>query len=102
MHDESRIEIATYRLTEGTCDEDFLQVVDAVAADIENSGSDVGWRLYKGDDGVWVDIVTSQDWARTAEEFEKVLSLTNAQKMYAMIDKATQKYETLTLQRTYP
>jgi len=58
MHDESRIEIATYRLTEGTCNEDFQQVVDAVAADLKNSGSAVGRRLFKGNDGVWVDIVS--------------------------------------------
>ena len=102
MNDESKIEIATYSLIKGISEKEFLKAIDKVMADLKDSGSDVGWKLYKGNDDVWVDIVTSQDWARTIEEFKKVLSLPNAQRMYAMIDKETHKYQTLTLQRTYP
>mgnify|MGYP001106458614 CR=1 FL=1 len=100
--DGSRIEIASYRLMEGTNDADFLQAVDMVMAELKIRNSTIGWQLFRGDDGVWVDIVSSKDWDKTAEEFKEVLGLPNAQRMYAMIDRSTLKYDTLTLERFYP
>jgi hypothetical protein len=100
--DESRIEIASYRLAEGTDEGEFLEAVDAVLADLKTRNSSVGWRLFKGDDGVRVDIVTSPDWEKTNKDFKEVLSLPNAKRMYAMIDPSTLKHDMLTLERTYP
>ena len=98
----NKIEYASYRLVKGVGEDEFIKAVEQAMGEIRVRKIPISWEFCRAGAGEFVDLIRSDDPARTEADFKALLQVPKIQKMYAMIDMATLKHTMLDLRLSYP
>jgi hypothetical protein len=80
------LEVVHFRAKDGVSDEQIVAVADGLQRDLDGAPRYLRRRLFKGDDGRWVDLVEWADLAQALAAAEAIGQRPSAHRFMALVD----------------
>jgi hypothetical protein len=80
------LEVVLFRAKDGVGDEQIVEAADGLQRDLEGMPGYLRRRLYKGEDGRWIDFVDWADLAQALAAVEAIGERPSAHRFMALVD----------------
>lgn len=85
------VELIRYKLCKDAKTDDFLKAAEKMIPELKTQSGLIKWRLCKGEDGIWVEILHWKSLSEAKTAAKTVLKLSSVQAFIKYIDDSTTK-----------